>query len=406
MALEIRPAAQTEMTAFARVAQKSLTLPAEVAPPEALAAIQPDWTLCAFENGELATTYAWWPLTMRFGKNACPVAGITFVGTHPVFRRKGHLRQIISRHFEQMHEQGAQPIAALHASRTAIYQRYGYAVVSWRNAYRFNPRDLVFVRGPALSNHQYGLRDRDGDPKETLKGLYRRFCRDRTGYLHRSRGFWENGVLAPPPRDGVLFQIVYEENNEPLGYVIYTVQPVKGARGRLMHKVMIRDLVWITPRACRALWGHFASMDLAETIEWMDVPPDDPLPYLVSEPAALGVEIRDGFMARIVDVPGALARRQYGAEGRICFELEDPLCPWNRGIWQMEASGNGAVVSTSSRKPEIRMSVDTLAMLVFGHLAPSRAAKTGLLEVISPEVLPVWDQMMQMPFAPFCPDFF
>lgn len=406
MTIDIRPAKQTEMTDFVQTARRSLTLPAHVAPPEALAAIRPEWTLCAFENGELNTSYAWWPLTMRFAGAECPVAGITFVGTRPAFRRKGHLRGIVSRHFQIMHENGQQPVAALHASRTAIYQRYGYAVVSWRKTYCVDPRDLVFARGRQDSSHQAVFREIESDQWDVLKDVYKKFCKDRIGYLHRSAGFWENGVLAPPPRDGVLSRIVWQEDEIPKGYVIYTVEPVKDKRGRFYQKVIIRDLAWLTPGAFQALWGHFAAMDLAENIRWMYVPPDDPLPYIVNEPAALNMEIRDGFMARIVDVPGALARRLYSADGRICFEIKDDLCHWNRGTWQMEVSKGCAEIARTTRTPELCMSIDVLAMLFFGHLQPGRAAQTGLLQALLPEALPLWNRMLQTPYLPFCPDFF
>ncbi len=406
MPVDIRPARDAEMGAFAKVARRSLTLPASVAPPEATDAIAPEWTLCAFENGELATSYAWWPLTMRFSGNPCPVAGITFVGTNSIHRRKGHLRRIITRHFEIMHEQGHQSVAALHASRTAIYQRYGYAVVSWRNAYKIDPRDLVFALGSQGSENKGQLREIDEEQRDVLKDVYRQFCRHRTGYLHRSRGIWDTGVLALPPKDGALFQIVYEQDRKPLGYVIYTIQPAKGDHGRLCQKVVIRDFAWLTPGAHQSLWRHLAGMDLADHIQWTSVPADDPLLYFVTEPAALHVKTRDGFMARIVDAAGALARRVYSADGRICFALEDDLCPWNRGTWQMEVSDGRATVTPARRKPEIRLSIDVLAMLVFGHIPADRAAHMGLIQVLSAGALPLWRRMLQTPFLPFCPDFF
>jgi predicted acetyltransferase len=343
---------------------------------------------------------------MRFAVGACPIAGITFVGTRPVFRRKGHLRSIVSRHFQLMHEQGTQPVAALHASRTAIYRRYGYAVVAWRNSYQIDPRDLIFAKKSQEIDGILALREIDSDEFDVLKEVYRQFCKDRIGYLHRSGGFWDNGVLAPARRDGVLFQIICEQDEKVQGYVVYTVEPVRAKHNRLAQKVVIRDMAWLTPEAYRKIWGHFASMDLAESIQWMYVPADDPLAYLVSEPSALNIETRDGFMARIVDVAAAIPLRPYGADGRICFEIKDDMCPWNQGIWQMEISEGRAQIEPSEATPELCIPIDTMAMMVFGHLSPSKAVRMGLAEFHLPEALPLWDHIMQTPNLPFCPDFF
>jgi len=140
MVVEIRPARPEEMEEFYRVASTALVLP-----QGQLQGINPEWTLCAFEDGRLATAYAAWPLTMRFNGEGISVAGVTFVGTLPIYRRRGYLRKITTRHFELLHEQGERSIAILYASMAAIYQRYGYAVVSTRNSYRVEPRFLQFA---------------------------------------------------------------------------------------------------------------------------------------------------------------------------------------------------------------------------------------------------------------------
>ena len=118
MGVEIRPARPDEMDEFKRVASTAL-----VQSPDMYRAIRPEWTLCAFEDGKLATSYAAWPFTMRFNGEGTPVAAVTMVGTLPVYRRRGYLRKITTTHFQLLHEQGERPIAILHASQAAIYQR-------------------------------------------------------------------------------------------------------------------------------------------------------------------------------------------------------------------------------------------------------------------------------------------
>ena len=223
---------------------------------------------------------------------------------------------MVQKHFEVMHARAEQPMALLYASMAAIYQRFGYAVISTRNIYKIEPRYLLFPKAHGASCPSGRLREVEDQEFDLLRELYRSFCKDRIGYLHCGRSTWQAGPLLPLPKRGGLFRIAYEENAEPLGYVIYTVEPRPVPQGQAWQQIHIRDLAWLTPAAYRAIWGYFAQMDLALEIAWMRVPVDDPLPHLLLEPRKLNLNSGDGLLARIVDVTGAAACRQYDAEGR------------------------------------------------------------------------------------------
>jgi predicted acetyltransferase len=398
MESEIRAARPEEMEEFRRIASTALVLSLG-----ALEGLRPEWTLCAFENGKLATSYAAWPLTMRFNGEGTPVAGVTMVGTLPIYRRRGYLRRITASHFELLHERGEQPIAILYASRVAIYQRYGYAVVSTHHSYNLDPRYLEF---PLARPVPGTFREVGDDEFGLLVDLYRRFRAERTAYIHRGRAMWEAGVLAPPPAGGSLSKVVYEEAGEPLGYVVYTVEPQQDAGPGPNHRLSIRDLVWLTASAYQAAWNCFANMDLVSNIIWGRVPGDDPLPHLLLEPRRLRLTSSDGILARIVDVERALPRRRYGEEGVLTFEILDDLCPWNCGRWKLETSAAGAAISRTSEEPQLVMPISTLAMLVFGQIRATEAARMERLDVLKHNALPLWDGVMRTAYRPFCADMF
>jgi len=398
MTLEIRAAEQHEMKEFGRVASIALVgFPAEV-----FEGVRPEWTLCAFEDGRLATSYAAWPFTMRFNGEGVPVAAVTAVGTLPIYRRRGYLRKTIATHFKLMHERGEQALAVLIASLVAIYQRYGYAVVSTRKSYTVEPRFLEFAEGQPVPGNLREATDEFG----LLVELYRRFRAERTGYMHRGRAMWDAGVLSPLPGGGQLATIVYEEAGEPLGYVIYTAEPQPGIRHELVHRITIRDLVWLTPAAYRAIWEYFSPMDVVGNIIWERVPSDDPLPHLLVEPRRLHITSSDGLLARIVDVERALPGRRYSAEGSLTFEVLDDMCPWNRGLWKLDTSGTETSVGSTRNEPEVVMPVSTLAMLMFGQISASEAWRMGRLDVLDHSKLSKWDAVMHTTYRPFCPDIF
>jgi predicted acetyltransferase len=405
MAIEIRTIRPDELDEFKRVASNALVMS-----PESFIAMQPEFTLCAFEDGRLATAFASWPLTMRYNGIGIPVGGVTTVGTFPVYRRRGHLRRIMTTYFEQLYEKGERPIAILYASMAAIYQRYGYAIVSTQCRYNVEPRYLQFaVHKPVIGS----FRELGDDEFPVLVDLYRRFREERTGYLHRGRPMWDANVLAPPPAGHFLHRVVYEENGEPLGYVIYTLRPGTGPlpSGQTLtlpsgQTLFLRDLIWLTVPAYQAVWEYFTSMDLVASIVWSMVPVDDPLPHLMLEPRMLHRTSGDGLLGRIVAVEKALPQRPYDEEGILTFEIKDDLCSWNQGRWKLEASTDGSSISRTSDDPQVTMPVSTLAMLVFGQLSASEAARMGRLDVGDPGALSIWDRVMRTKYRPACADSF
>ncbi len=388
MGVEIRSAKPEEMEQFYHVARTALSLPLDVP-------INPEWTLCAFEDGKLATSHGSWPLTMRFNGPGVPVAGVTMVGTLPIYRRRGNLRKIITRHFESLHENGGPAIAVLYASQAAIYQRYGYGIVSTRNTYRVEPRYLQFACPIAVPGTFRELHDTDEDFGQ-LVDLYRRFRSDRIGYSHRGRVMWKAGVLEDPPEGKILSKFVYEEDGEPLGYTVY-------AGG---SNLTIRDFIWLSPSAYQALWGLYANMDLNDEIVWGRVPTDDPLPHLLLEPRKLNITSSDALLGRIVDVDRALVQRNYPETSILTFDLVDELCPWNNGCWKLETSPNGSAIGRTDEPPQLRLPASTLAMLVFGQVSATESARMGRLDAPEPDALPMWDKTMRTLHRPFCADNF
>ena len=399
MEVEIRSARPEEMDEFYRVATTAL-----VAPPGQIQGVSPEWTLCAFEDGKLATAYAAWPLTMRFNGEGIPVAGVTSVGTLPIYRRRGYLRKIITKHFELLHEHGEQSIAILYASMAAIYQRYGYAVVSTRNSYRVEPRFLQFVSPVQVPGRFRELGDGD-EEFGLLVDLYRRFRVNRIGYSHRGRAMWEAGVLAPPPAGGAVGKVVYEEDGEALGYTVYAMEQAKAwpAPGQ---SLTIRDVIWLSASAYQAIWNYYAQMDRVSEIAWDRVPSDDPLPHLLLEPRMLHTTSADGLLGRIVDVERALPKRPYAEEATLTFDVIDDLCPWNSGRWKLETSTTESSISHTDEEPQLRIPISTLAMLVFGQISATEAARMVRLDVLDHDALSTWDKVMRTLYRPHCADGF
>lgn len=396
MSFETRPARTEEMPEFRRVTATALIMK-----PSVFEWVRPEWTFCGFEDGKLATSFASIPLTMRFNGGGIPFSGVTCVGSLPQYRRRGHLRKIMCQHFEQLHEKGEKHIAVLWASLAAIYQRYGYAIVSTRHTYTVEPRYIQFAQPQRPSGN---LREANEGGFELLSALYTRFIEDRIGYIQRPKGMWEYVVLVQPPAGHTLVRTVYEEGGEPLGYMIYVSWPQPGGSAT-GHHIGIRDLVWLTPSAYQALWENLATMDLMADINWQRAPADDPLPNLLLEPRKLNATAADELLARIVDVK-ALTQRRYQQEGMLTFELIDDVCPWNSNRWKLEATMEGSRIAATRQSAQVTLPASTLALLAFGQVSPTEASRMGRLDVLKPDVLPLWDNVMRTMYKPACVDMF
>ncbi len=411
MTLEIRPARHEEMDAFNRVPSIVFgNYTGKPSDPSQTGGLLPEWTVGAFEDGQLATTYGAYPFTIRLNGEPARVAGVTFVGTLPWFRRRGHLRKIMEYDFQRRYEQQMEPIAILLASIAAIYQRYGYAVVSSRQRYRIDPKTIAFA--PTAPCAEGAWREASIEELPLLKQIYREFATPRNLYIHRGAPMWQGGVLGRGPAafsDGVgpSLLAVYEEGGQPKGYLAYAAKsfeshPDGAGSGQ---RLFVRDSAWLTPSAYRAIWDHLRTFDLAVRVQ-MFAPNDDPAFDLMLDPRELNATRFDWILGRIIDVERALPLRPYGAEGRVTFELRDEMCAWNRDRWALDAGPEGARVTRTNESPQLTLDVSALAMLLCGAVSATNLVRYGRAEASVDAPLDLWDRMWRTAYAPHCPDGF
>src|SRR5262245_22164806 len=124
----IRPVDESELAAFSRVPDHAFNShwPAEEMLRYDRLVIEPERTLVAFDGAEpVGTTLASsFGITVP-GGDVVGVAGISVVAFMPTHRRRGILSALMRR---QLHDiaTGGEPVAALFASESVIYGRYGY----------------------------------------------------------------------------------------------------------------------------------------------------------------------------------------------------------------------------------------------------------------------------------------
>ena len=364
----------------------------------------PEWTLCAFIDGKMASSFTNIPFTMRANGNAVKLAGVSTIGTQPEYRRQGLVRRIHTQAFGQMREAG-QNVAALWASQAAIYQRYGYAMTTVQRHYSVDTVDIGFFDGDAGSC-DVGRVDLES-AYDIVKAVYIAYIADRTCYLHRAKVTWLQGALEEREADGPVWVAVARDGDGTAqGYVIYTLRSGKfdhPSRGQLLN---VRDLAWLTPDAYRSLWRFIASHDLVGRVTWNSAPMDDPAHEFFTEPRMLNAEDREGAWFRVIDVQGALGERGYDHEGELTIGVTaDSLTPWNDGTWRIETGPDGTKVQRSNAAPDIELNAKALASLYTGFRTARDLASWGLLSG-DRKALAAADAMFRTRHAPHTPDHF
>lgn len=404
MSIEVRAARADEMDQFGLVAAYVYGGAFGDEPDNVVAQNnRPEWTLCAFVDGRMATSYSCLPMTMRANGNAVALGGISAVGTLPEYRRQGLLRAITTRSLADMRGRG-QAVAALWASQAAIYQRYGYALASTPITYRIDTVDVGFYDGDGGTARVQRI---DADSGfDVLKKLYVEFVKNRTGYLHRARALWLNNALSSGPTTGPAHIAVAYDGTAAIGYVIYHVRGDKTGHSTRNQELTIKDFVWLNGDAYRSLWSWLARHDLVGRIVWVRAPIDDPAPELFVEPRLLNAQSRDGTWLRIVDAPVALAQRGYQATDSITVEVAaDELSPWNAGRYKLECAPEGATVTPTRASADMTLSVKALASLYSGFRSARQLAQWGLVDA-DDAVLDRASRIFATRHAPHCPDNF
>jgi predicted acetyltransferase len=406
MAIEIRPCRDdAEMKALDGVASYVFAnnQPDDPDRPQVLI---PDWTMAAFDDGKLVTSFGSYPFRVRLNGRPVPMGGVTAVGTLPTHRRRGFLRKVMTAGHERMKEEN-QPFAILWASMAAIYQRFGYGVGSVQVRYRVDPRQAAFAFDEPLRGAVEFVRT--DEAMAITKPLYVEYSAPRNLNLHRAPVMWEQQVFRPENKGEPVYTAVYrDDTGVPRGYVVYQTRDIERQEIGPSQRLTIRDWVALDADAYRGLWEFLRSHDLVFEIDARaPFGDDDPVPNLLLEPRQLNRATKDGVWMRVVDVQAGLPLRPYGSRGELTFEVAgDSMCPWNNGTYLLETDGAATEVSRTARSAELSMRPNSLASLVAGQSTATKLHRAGLIEVAEPSALARADALFRTEFAPHCPDEF
>ena len=329
------------------------------------------------------------------------MGGVAGVAVTPEARRAGVAQALMNESLKQMRARGDE-LSMLYPFRHEFYRRYGYGLVGERHIFEVPPASLPLhdarKRMRALRREEY--------PR--VHECYARLAQERNGWLERSRKMWARrlkdaearvfGVVREGDEDGELAGYCVCEHREWDGRLCLEVTDYAAEGEAAMQAILgmlsaLREQVWMV-RVFAAPDEHFA----ARLVEPQGPVRESMQAFAGFSPAG---RLGCGYMALVLDVPAALARRRY----RPCeplvaaFTVLDASLPGGsvRTVLSLGPEGGGPARVTPMRRgaalrARLELPVDLFSQCFFGYLPWTVAARDELFVLRGTDLLAELDR--------------
>ena len=402
MSIEIRPSASSEefQSALGSIGHYFGGWP-DADGAERFARLLPqDRMHAAFDKGQVIGGAGVFPFRLSVPGGELDCAGVTVVGVLPTHRRRGVLTSLMRDQLDDVRRRG-EPLAALWASESAIYRRYGYGLASLAGSFEL-PKAYASLRPDA----DPGLRVRLVPLEEALplvQPVYDRVQRRTPGMFSRTDDWWKLRQLADPAdrrEDGAQKNVaVLERGGEPVAYALYRVV-TKWEDGENAGYVRVLEAVGDDGTEVE-LWRYLLGIDWIASYRGT-IPTDSPLLHAAVYPNRLKLRIGDSLWLRLVDVGAALSGRSYGSGDPVVLEVEDSFLPENAGCWRL---ADGRAERTED-EADLALDVGELGSLYLGAFTATELVRAGLVRELRDGAAARADLVFRSERKPWCPEIF
>jgi len=334
----------------------------------------------------------------------------------PSHRRRGVLSALMRHQLGDIAERG-EAVAALFASETPIYGRYGYGRASWQLTMTLARGHGALAAGVPVDP---GLRLRIAEPRSAhaeMGKVYELAMTERPGLYARTEPWWDRLTHDPDSDDSPAVRcVLIEDDAGPRGYALFTSEGRwEWEEGTFLPAGVldVLEAIAVDPAAAAALWRDLLTRDLISTFRLHMLAVDDPLVDLLADSRLGRPRLSDGLWVRLVDVPRALAQRRYACPVDLVIEVSDELCPQNQGRWRLTAAaaaspGTGftGTCERTTAPADLALPVRALGAVYLGGTRLGPLAAAGLVTEVTPGSVAALSAAMSWDPAPWCPMIF
>jgi predicted acetyltransferase len=361
-------------------------------------------TRCGFDNGQMVSTLGAFNLEMTVPGNVLRCGGTTMIAVAPTHRRQGLLRTMMRAHLDDVREH-QEPIAALWASDSAIYGRFGYGCASVCYAITLE-RSHVDLNRLAPPVEPARMIDRE-EALDTAPPVYDRLRAVTPGFFGRNRDWWESRSFrdSENAREGAtsLRFAVVDGPGGADGYVAFRTKS-DWDEGHGRGKVIVKELYGTTPESWVSLWGFVTGQDLIAKIETNLRPSQDPIFDLLAGTRRAWAVRSDALWVRIMDIPAALTGRSYAAPIDMTLGISDPVGDVS-GTYRLRVDGDEVECNPTNDTPQVRLDLEDLGAGYMGRARFRELARAGRVSG-DPETLTALDAAFTWDPQPWCPEVF
>ncbi|NNG96483.1 GNAT family N-acetyltransferase [Gordonia araii] len=322
-------------------------------------------------------------LTMSVpGGNRIDFPGLTWVSVAPTHRRRGILRELLTRLRTKWDDEG-HALAALWASEGTIYERFGFGPAIFAEDVRIDERLSLRAPAPARSQVRFATAEQFA---QAAPAIYDRWADVHPGVMLRDALWWEDLFLddrptARPFTTGERQYLLHAD-----GYATYRLDSAHMGADDLPD-AHIEEVVAVTDEAHTELWRVLAALDLVATTT-ATLPVGDPLPFKVTDLRGVKVTSRyDTLWVAILDVEAALTARTYAADLDATLVVDDRVGDAGGRYHLRIVDGVAALTRGDGGTGEIACDITALGSLYFGGVDARTLAAAGRLSASSPELL-------------------
>jgi predicted acetyltransferase len=404
MALEFRPIKKEELLQFVGV---NLT-----AFGEAMDSWHEGWfesrfdgsaTMAAFDAGVLVGSSMSVPVTVAVPGGIVRAAGVTAVGVLPTHRRRGILRQLMSRLLAEARSAGL-PLAVLWASEGGIYSRFGFGPAARSLGVQLQHPRAALLPSPSTGRMRLVSL---AEAHRILPPVHDRAVHQRPAMVARDEVGWRYALSEEDPHlprgEAHLFTVVHETDSGPDGYLVYRIKPDWTPRGP-ENTLVVVEMVAVNPMATAELWRYCTEVDLVRRIEASGRgarPVDDPIFWLAMDPQAVVGTLTTTLWARVIDVPALLGARRYRQDGALTLDL-DPGPDREGSRFLLEVEGGVGRCRPTEEPADVRLGWAELGSLCLGMPCLAQLVAAGRVTTSSEEVTRRAEAIMGWEPAPWC----
>jgi len=317
-----------------------------------------------FHENKLISQIAIYPCEVNIHGARYKMGGVTGVGTYPEYANHGLMQDLIIVALDNMRK-NKQWISYLYPYSIPYYRRKGWEIMSDKLSFKI--RDTQLPKQIPVS----GMVERLPVDHPDVFSVYDKFAQQNHGALFRSDFHWEE-YWRFENEDERTAAVYYDSNHEPRGVLFYWVAE------EIFH---VKEMFYLDQEARNGLW-NFISAHFS-MIYWVhgDIYKNEPLAFLI-EDSQIKEQIEPYFMARIVDVKEFLQRFPFvGTADAFHFIIEDPVAPWNNGVFALTWDEQGKVrVLNEPIGKSVRLNIQTLTCLMMNYRRASYLARIERLE--------------------------